>query len=599
MDNQLKELNVIFCGGSGCADRMSDNIVARFEKELAARNLTDKVRVGRAGCLGLCNLGPIMIINPGYTIYADVKEEDMVEVIETHLQAGRPISRLRVSDDHLFNRFFRIFGDVDFFSRQLRITLRNCGVIDPESIDDYLAVRGYEALASVLEKADSTYVVDEIKAAGLRGRGGAGFPTGVKWEFTAKEKADKKYVICNADEGDPGAFMDRSAIEGDPHSLLEGMTIGGYAVGATKGFIYIRAEYPLAIARLEKALKASREEGFLGENILGSGFSFDIELRLGAGAFVCGEETALIHSIEGKRGTPSPKPPYPAVSGLWGYPTVINNVETWSNVPVIMLEGAKWFSSIGTEDSKGTKVFALAGSINNAGLVEVPMGTTLREIVYDVGGGIPEGGEFKAVQIGGPSGGCLPSPYLDTKIDYKSLVDAGAMMGSGGMIIMDQNTCMVNVSRFFLEFTQNESCGKCTPCREGTRRMLDILNKITEGKGEEKDIEKLERLAKTIKSASLCGLGQSAPNPVLSTLANFREEYEEHVRDHKCRAGVCTALLTYTVTDKCIGCTACARVCPVGAISGSAKQLHVIDDATCIRCGICVEKCRFDAIVRN
>jgi len=442
-------------------------------------------------------------------------------------------------------------------------------------------------------------VINEVKKSGLRGRGGAGFPTGMKWELTAREESDEKYVICNADEGDPGAFMDRSAIEGDPHTILEGMTIGGYAIGAKKGYIYIRAEYPLAIKRLENAMAESRREGFLGENILGSGFSFDIEIRLGAGAFVCGEETALIHSVEGSRGMPTPKPPYPSNKGLFGKPTNINNVETWANIPVIILDGADWFSSIGTEKSKGTKVFALAGEVKNTGLIEVPMGTTLREIVFDIGGGLPEGKEFKAVQIGGPSGGCLSEEFLDTKVDYESLIKVGAMMGSGGMIVVAKDSCMVSLARFFLEFTQNESCGKCTPCREGTKRMLEILTRLTEGRGEEKDIEKLERLSRMIKKSSLCGLGQSAPNPVLSTLKNFREEYIEHVREKKCRARSCKRLISYEITDKCVGCTACAKICPVSAISGNPKKKHTIDRDICIKCGLCIDTCKFNAIIKT
>ncbi|MDD3089942.1 MAG: NADH-quinone oxidoreductase subunit NuoF, partial [Candidatus Omnitrophica bacterium] len=527
-----------------------------------------------------------------------VTEGDIAEIMDKHIVGNKPVSRLVIDEDHLYNRFFRVFGDVDFFGKQMRITLRNCGISDPESIDDYLSLRGYEALAKVLAEMKPKDVIAEIKKSGLRGRGGAGFPTGLKWEITAREDSEVKYVICNADEGDPGAFMDRSAIEGDPHTVLEGMIIGGYAIGAKKGIVYIRAEYPLAIKRLEKAIKDARAEGFLGKNILSSGFDFDIEIKLGAGAFVCGEETALIHSIEGSRGMPRPRPPFPSVEGLFGKPTLINNVETWANIPVIILDGAAWFSSIGTETSKGTKVFAIAGKVENTGLVEVPMGTTLREIVFEIGGGIPGGKKFKAIQTGGPSGGCLPAEYLDTPIDYESLAKAGSIMGSGGMIVIDEDSCMVNIAKFFLEFTQNESCGKCTPCREGTKRMLEILTRITEGKGQEGDIEKLERLGNMIKKASLCGLGQSAPNPVLSTIKNFRNEYEEHIRDKKCRAKVCTPLMSYTITEACVGCTACKRVCPTGAITGSPKNKHEIDQSKCVKCGLCYKTCKFNAITR-
>lgn len=594
-----RDFVITLCDGPSCMQKKSKELKEAVEKELEKHNLANRVRINISGCLGMCKNGPVVVINPLYTLYGQVTPADIPEIIQSHILKKQPLKRLAIEEDHLYNRFFRVFGDVNFFGKQMRITLRNCGIIDPESLDDYLSVRGYEALAKVLSGMAPQDVVSEVKKSGLRGRGGAGFPTGIKWELTAQQNSDEKFVICNADEGDPGAFMDRSTIEGDPHTVIEGMIIGGYAVGAKKGIIYIRAEYPLAVKRLEKGIAAAKAQGFLGENILGSGFSFDIEIRLGAGAFVCGEETALIHSIEGHRGMPRPRPPFPSVQGLFDKPTLINNVETWANIPVIIIDGAEWFSSIGTQKSKGTKVFALAGKINNTGLVEVPMGTTLKEIIYDIGGGIPNNKKFKAIQTGGPSGGCLSEEYLDTPIDYDSLAKAGSIMGSGGMIVIDEDSCMVNIAKFFLEFTQNESCGKCTPCREGTKRMLEILTRLTEGKGQEGDIEKLERLGNMIKKSSLCGLGQSAPNPVLSTIKNFRVEYEEHIRDKKCRAGACSAMAVYEVTDKCVGCGVCKRACPVKAISGAPKAMHEINQEKCVKCGLCFRNCKFDAIIKK
>ena len=592
-----KDYTVMLCDIPSGSERSID-LKPAFESQIQKCSL-DGIQIKTCGSRGLFNMGAIVIVYPGYHIYRNVTEKDVAAIVEQHLVNDTPVDSLLYKKDHLFNRSMKTFGDSEFFSRQMRIALRNCGIIDPENIDDYFAVRGYEALAKALTEMTPAQVIEEVKKSGIRGRGGAGFSTGLKWEFTAKAQGDEKYVVCNADEGDPGAFMDRSAIEGDPHSVLEGIMIAGYAVGANKGVIYIRAEYPLAIKRLEKAIADARANGLLGQNILGSDFSFDIEIRLGAGAFVCGEETALIHSIEGRRGMPRPRPPFPAQSGLFGKPTLINNVETWANIGSIILDGGEWFSSVGTETSKGTKVFALAGKVRNTGLIEVPMGTTLREIVYGIGGGIPGDKQLKAIQTGGPSGGCLPEEYLDTKIDYESLAKAGSIMGSGGMIVIDEESCMVNIAKFFLEFTQDESCGKCTPCREGTKRMLEILTRITDGKGRSGDIEKLERLGNMIKKSSLCGLGQSAPNPVLSTIKNFREEYEEHITKHKCRAGVCQAMLTYTINDNCVGCGACKRVCPVGAISGERKSKHYIDQDKCIKCGQCFEVCKFNAVDKS
>ena len=590
---------VSICAGSACA-KINKELATVLREELAKEDLTDKVKVLESACLGYCEQGPVMVIHPDNITYANVKKEDIRTIVVDHLKNNKWVSHLVLHRDHIANSFFPFFGDIDFFGKQYRITLRNCGVIDPENIQDYLSYRGYEALAKVITDFTPQEVINEIKESGLRGRGGGGFPTAHKWQMGHDENAIEKYVICNADEGDPGAFMDRSAIEGDPHTVLEGLMIAGYAIGARQGIIYIRAEYPLAIKRLNIAIAQAKELNLIGQNILGSEFSFNIELRLGAGAFVCGEETALIHSIEGKRGMPTPRPPYPTQKGLFGMPTVINNVETLANIPVIILDGAHHFNSLGTEKSKGTKVFALAGAVNNTGLVEVPMGTTLREIIFDIGGGIRNGKEFKAVQTGGPSGGCLPKEFLDTPIDYDSLNKAGSIMGSGGMIVIDETSCMVDIAKFFLDFTQNESCGKCTPCREGTKRMLEILTRISQGKGVEGDIAKLERLGQMIQRSSLCGLGKSAPNPLLSTIKHFRKEYEEHIYHKRCPAGVCKELLHYlVVTDKCIGCGACVRHCPVGCISGEKKTPHLIDQSHCIHCGQCYQACKFEAITRE
>ncbi len=593
-----KQKSIVICRGAFCLNQKTEDVIEEIEKEIKQRNLQDKVELCFSSCIDLCDEGPIVIVYPENRIYTNVKVEDVKLIIEQDIINSKQAEGVNVLQNGYF-KFIKILGDYKNFKRQKRIVLRNCGIIDPENIDEYLLVRGYEALAKVLTYMTPKQVIEEIKKSGLRGRGGAGFPTGVKWEITSKEISDEKFVICNSDEGDPGAFMDRSTIEGDPHSIIEGMIIGGYAIGSSKGIVYIRAEYPLAVERIKKAIEQAKKEGFLGENILGSNFSFDIEIRLGAGAFVCGEETALIHSIEGHRGMPRPRPPYPSIQGLFNKPTLINNVETWANIPFIIISSAELFNKIGTKTSKGTKVFALAGKIKNTGLVEVPMGIKLREIVDEIGGGIIEDKKFKALQTGGPSGGCLAEEHLDTEVDYESLTSVGSIMGSGGMIVIDEDSCMVAVAKFFLEFTQNESCGKCTPCREGTKRMLEILTRITEGKGQEGDIEKLERLGNMIKKSSLCGLGQSAPNPVLSTTKNFKDEYVEHIRDKKCRAKFCTNLLTYEIKENCIGCGACKKVCPVEAISGSPKQIHKIKQDICIKCGGCWRVCKFDAISRN
>jgi len=587
------------CGGTGCTSSGSDNVATAFVNEIKKAGLDKEVAVIRTGCFGLCELGPVVVIYPEGVFYSKMKPEYVPEIVEEHLLKGRPVTKYLFGET-VTEKEIKPLEETTFYKKQMRVALRNCGIIDPEDIEEAIAMGAYEALGKVLATMTPEEVINEMKKSGLRGRGGGGFPTGLKWEFAYKQKETPKYVVCNADEGDPGAFMDRSIMEGDPHSVLEGMAIAGYAIGANHGVIYVRAEYPLAVKRLQIAIKQAREYGLLGENIFGTDFSFDVEIRFGAGAFVCGEETALLNSVMGRRGEPRPRPPYPAVKGLWNKPTIINNVETFANVPVIISNGAEWFSSIGTEKSKGTKVFALTGKVNRTGLIEVPMGTTLREIIFDIGGGIPDGKRFKAVQIGGPSGGCIPEEHLDTMIDYDSLISLGAMMGSGGLVVMDEDTCMVNVAKFFLEFIVDESCGKCAPCRIGTKRMLEILDKITSGKGEPEDIDRLEKLATTVRDTALCGLGQTAPNAVLSTLRYFRNEYEAHINQKKCPAGVCQALLSYSiVADKCRGCGLCARNCPVNAISGQLKQPHVINQEACIKCGTCFEKCPFDAIVKQ
>ncbi|MBE6640629.1 MAG: NADH-quinone oxidoreductase subunit NuoF [Ruminococcaceae bacterium] len=590
---------VLICGGTGCSSSGSAKIKDKMVAELKAAGLENEVKVVVTGCFGLCALGPIMIVYPEGTFYSRVTVEDVPEIVSEHLLKGRIVKHLAYDETVKADEILSL-NETAFYKKQKRIALRNCGVINPENIEEYIGTDGYQALGKVLTEMKPQEVIDLIKASGLRGRGGAGFPTGMKWQFAANQPAGKKYVCCNADEGDPGAFMDRSILEGDPHALIEAMAIAGYAIGSDQGYVYVRAEYPIAVKRLEIALKQAREYGLLGKDIFGSGFNFDIELRLGAGAFVCGEETALMTSIEGKRGEPRPRPPFPAVKGLFGRPSILNNVETYANIAQIILNGADWFKSMGTEKSSGTKVFALGGKIKNTGLVEVPMGTTLREIIYEIGGGIPDGKKFKAAQTGGPSGGCIPEKHIDTPIDFENLAAIGSIMGSGGLIVMDEDNCMVDIAKFFLEFTVDESCGKCTPCRVGTVRMLEILDKITSGNGTLEDIDKLEELCNYVKSASLCGLGQTAPNPVLSTLQYFRDEYIAHVVDKKCPAGVCKNLMRYVIIeDKCKGCTACARKCPVGAISGTVKQPHVIDAEKCVKCGVCIETCKFGAIVKQ
>ena len=594
-------IHALICGGTGCTSSGSMSVKEALEREIAAKGLEEEVKIVQTGCFGLCALGPIMIVYPEGTFYSMVTADDIPEIVEEHFLKGRPVQRLVYEETvSAASNEISSLSDTAFYKKQKRVALRNCGVINPEAIDEYIAMDGYFALAKALKEMTPDDVIKTILDSGLRGRGGGGFPTGRKWALTAPNKADQKYVVCNADEGDPGAFMDRSVLEGDPHCLVEAMAIAGYAIGATEGYVYVRAEYPIAVKRLQKAIDDAREYGLLGKDIFSSGFDFDLHIRLGAGAFVCGEETALMTSIEGNRGEPRPRPPYPAVKGLYGKPTVENNVETFANIPQIILRGADWFASMGTERSKGTKVFALGGNINNTGLVEIPMGTTLRHIIEDIGGGIPNGKKFKAAQTGGPSGGCIPASLIDTEVDYDNLTAIGCMMGSGGLIVMDEDSCMVDMAKFFLEFTVDESCGKCTPCRVGTKRLLEILDKITKGNGTIEDIDRLEELCNYIKQNSLCGLGQTAPNPVLATLKFFRDEYVAHVVDKTCPAGVCKDLVAYSIdADKCKGCTKCARNCPVGAISGAIKNPHTIDQNVCIKCGACVENCPFGAIYKK
>ena len=592
-------MHIMVCGGTGCTSSNSMKIIAGLEERIRINRMQDDVKVVKTGCFGLCAEGPIVMIYPDHIMYTLVQPEDVNEIFDSHVKNGKPVKRLLAGDKET-EKIENALENVDFFSRQMRIALRNCGTINPEEIDEYIARGGYLALEKVLTEMEPEDVIDTIKDSQLRGRGGGGFPTGVKWSFAAAQQVAQKYVCCNADEGDPGAFMDRSVLEGDPHSVIEAMAIAGYAIGANQGYVYVRAEYPIAVERLSIAIKQAEEYGLLGKDIFGKGFDFDLEIRLGAGAFVCGEETALMTSVEGHRGEPRPRPPFPAVKGLFGKPTILNNVETYANIPVIILKGAEWFSHIGTEKSKGTKVFAVGGKINNTGLVEIPMGTTLREIIYDIGGGIPNGKKFKAAQTGGPSGGCIPASELDTPIDYDSLIALGSMMGSGGLIVMDEDTCMVDLAKFFLEFTVDESCGKCPPCRIGTKRMLEIVTRITEGKGQPEDLEKLEILARNIKASALCGLGQTAPNPVLSTMKYFRDEYMAHVVEKKCPAGVCKSMLKFIIADDtCKHCGICKKNCPTGAISGDKNTPFVIDQDNCVKCGVCMEKCPFKSILKN
>ncbi len=595
---QLYRAHVLVCGGTGCVTSGCKEVQSELEMQIKKSGLEDEINVIVTGCVGTCDLGPIIMVYPEAVFYQKVQIEDVSEIVEEHLLKGRPVERLMYQDNTSeITKFIEKYYDINFFNQQTRIVLRNTGIIDPSVIDEYIARDGYQALAKALTEMEPIEVVNEIKSSGLRGRGGGGFPTGIKLELGHKASSDQKYIICNADEGDPGAFMDRSLLEGDPHAIIEGMVIAGYAMGATQGYVYVRAEYPLAVDRLKLAIKQAKEYGLLGNNIFSSGFDFDLEIRVGAGAFVCGEETALMHSIEGKRGEPTPKPPYPTDAGVFGKPSVINNVESIANIGQIILNGSEWFNRFGTDKNKGTKVFAVAGNIVNTGLVEVELGTTLRTLIYDVCGGIPNGKRFKAVQIGGPSGGCIPADHLDTPITYDSLTELGAMMGSGGLIVMDEDTCMVDLARFFLDFTQEESCGKCTPCRIGTKRMLEILDRITLGKGEPGDIEKLEELAYAIKDSAFCGLGKAAPNPVLSTLRFYRDEYEAHIYDKKCPAGICKNLLDIKIdTEICRSCGICKRTCPVNAISGDRNILYAIDQEACNRCGLCIESCPFDAI---